>query len=44
MRTQKLNIELMLVTLEKSQASGWLKANAYCRTRRGAVEGEMDLA
>ena len=31
------NIPLMLVTLETSQASGWLKAFADCRARQGVA-------
>ena len=31
------NIQAMLVTLETSQASSWLKASAACRARRGKV-------
>ena len=34
-RTQ--NMPLMLVTLEVSKLSGWLKAHAYCRGRKQGV-------
>ena len=34
------NIWSILVTLETSQASGWLKPFAFCRARRGVVGSE----
>ena len=36
-----VNMLFMLVTLETSQASCWLKSFAYCRARRGAVGSGM---
>ena len=30
----------MLVTLDVSKLSGWLKAEAYCRVAQGHVEGD----
>ena len=34
-----LNMELMVVTLEVSKLSGWLKASVYCRVKGHAIHG-----
>ena len=33
------NMDRMSVTLDVSKLSGWLKANAFCRVKRGSLGG-----